>query len=123
MEFFLNFVDMLLNNALLTAVTIVLIGCVWIYFQIPNIKAKTAPPNGVVSSRDEWIEAKKATNIYSVILVLISLGLCYFVSTIKTGSILDIFVYIAKPLALISFVTALGMQAMNIFAAKKHINN
>jgi hypothetical protein len=122
MEFFPAFVDLVWGNLPSTFVIVLFFGFIWIYFQIQNIKTKTAPPQRVINARKELVDAKKSWTIYSLLLFVISLSLCYFLYSIEEGSSLWIFVLPAQVMALICFLTAAGMQIMNKMATNVHIN-
>lgn len=122
---FLTMMSSITNHPLITFVTVVAIGLVWIYFQLPKIKAGESLPNGMVSSRDEWIDAKKAFNKYS--FILFSLGLVFVYGVwIYTPDINDEFDYIAyflKGMTAICFTSVAGMQFMNRVLTRKYLNN
>lgn len=110
------------QHMFLTFVVILAIGLVWIYFQIPNIKKKTAPPNGVVSTKDEWVEARKSMNHQSFIIASIGAVFAYTIWAYTPDGEQDPIPYFLNGMAAICFLTAAGMQFLNSKVSAKHIN-
>lgn len=113
----------LMNHEILTFVVIVTFGLIWIYFQVPNIKTKTTPPNGVKSSCNEWIEARKTMNKYSFTIFAIGLIFAYGVSEYIPDGKDDPIPYFLNCMTAICFLTAVGMQFLNKKVSALHINN
>jgi hypothetical protein len=103
--------------------SILVIGLIWIYFQIPNIKAKTAPPNGIVSSRDEWIEARSSANNYSLLWSLMGIACAYLRWKYTASEGFDPIAVSLNSVIIITFLMVFATQFMNSKISTKHINN
>lgn len=110
------------DHQIMTFVVIVVIGLIWIYFQIPNIKAKTAPTNGVKSSRDEWTDVHKSMNRYSLILFSIGLVFAYGIWSYLPDGNNDPIPTFLYWMVSICFITSAIMQFMNKAVATMYIN-
>ena len=123
MNFLINAMNLVNNNRFATFVVIVVIGLIWIYFQVPNIKAKTAPPNGVVSTRDEWVEARRSMDKQSSIVASIGLAFAYAIWAYTPDGAHDPISYFLNAMTAICFLTAAGMQFLNKKLTSMHLNN
>lgn len=122
MNFLIDAMNLVNNHRLVTFVIIVTIGLVWIYFQIPKIKAKTAPPNGVVSTREDWVDAKKSTSRYSFVLSSVGIAFAYAIwAYVPTGKNDYVFIFL-NAMAAICFLTVTGMQFTNKKVSNMHLN-
>lgn len=115
--------NFMLSHPFLIMGGILVIGLIWIYFQIPNIKAKTAPPNGVVSSRDEWIEAKSSANKFSLLWSVIGIACVYLRWKYTAGEGVDPIALFLNSMIIITFLMVTGIQFMNRKISTKYINN
>lgn len=122
MNTFIDLVNLVTGHRFLIFVVILAIGLVWIYFQIPKIKTKTAPPQGMVSSREDWVHAKNILNSCSIILSSIGLALSYGLYSGPPTNQDNTLLYFLYAMTTIIFMTVAILQIFNKRLTKKYLS-
>jgi hypothetical protein len=123
-ELFFTVTDFIWGNMYQTIDTFLIIGLIWTFFLIPNIKKKTAPQKGVQSPRPRKKSGStlKSSDKYSLIFFLIGILFCYFLYEVKNEDRLEWIAFFIEVIIAICFLSTIVMQTLNRRAKKMYIN-